>query len=125
MSDTGSALVPVVTVPVRREDRQWVVEVPDEGVWTHGRSLNETRDRAHAAVALARDIEPDCIAVQVRVDCPEVAALEEARSAARDALAAAVARLRMQGVSWPEVAAALHVTGSEARKAWASVSASK
>jgi predicted RNase H-like HicB family nuclease len=119
-----TALVPVVTVPVRREDRQWVVEIPEEGVWTHGRSLNEARARAHAAVALARGLEPDCIAVRVRVDCPEVAALEEARSAARDALAAAVARLRMQGVSWPEVAAALHVTGLEARKAWVNAAGS-
>jgi len=53
-----------------------------------------------------------------------MAALEEACGAARDALAAVVVRLRMQGVSWPEVVAALHATELEARKASAGASAS-
>lgn len=100
-------LVPLATVPVRRDGRWWNAKVEGEHVWTCGRSLAEVRDRAHAALALARGIDPGLIAVRVTVDEPAIKALAEARRSERDALAAAVVRLRTQRVPWPEIAAAL------------------
>jgi hypothetical protein len=116
---TSTALVPVVTVPARRDGHWWVVDVAEEGVWTRGRTLTEAGDRAHAAVALARGIDPGLIAVRVAVDCPELAALAEAREHERAALAAAVVQLRAQHVPWPETAAVLQVSQRAARDAWA------
>lgn len=113
-------LVPVVTVPVRREGRRWVAEVPAEGIWTHGRTLDEIRAQAHAALALARGIDPDYIAVRVTVDSPELAALAEARQHERAAVAGAVTVLRSQGVPWPDTALVLGVTVRKAREAWES-----
>lgn len=115
MNAVGRELVPVVTVPVRRAGRQWIVEAPSDGVWTQGSSLAEARERSHAAIALARDIALDQIVVNVRVDAPELDALSEARERERAALAAAVVRLRSQGVSWPETARAVQVSERTAR----------
>jgi hypothetical protein len=120
----STALVPVVTVPVRRNGRWWVAEVTDEGVWTRGRTLTEVGDRAHAAIALARGIDPGLIAVRVAVDCPELEVLVQARRREREALAAAVVTLRAQHVPWPETAAVLQVSQREARDAWETAIAS-
>ncbi len=111
-------LVPVVTVPVRREGRWWTAEIQDERVWTRARTLAEVRDRARAALALARGIDPSLIAVRIIVDEPEIEALAQARQRERDAFAAAVVRLRCQRVPWPETAAALGVSQREAHTAW-------
>lgn len=116
--NAGNELVPVVIVPVQREGRRWAAEIPAECIWTHGRTLDEIRTQAHAALALARDIHPDHIAVRVTVDSAELAALAEARRQEHTAMAAAVTALRSQGVPWPDTALALGVTQREAREAW-------
>ncbi|WP_335990077.1 hypothetical protein [Glycomyces sp. MUSA5-2] len=123
MSEAGRELVPVVTVPVHRHGRLWVVELPADGVWTCGRSLDQARERSHAALALAREIGLDQVTVRVRLDGPEMDALEQARERERAALAAAVVRLRSQAVPWPEVARLLQVSQREARQAFAEASA--
>lgn len=116
--NTSGELVPVVTVPVQRANRHWIAEIPTEGIWTHGKTLTEIRAQAHAALALARGLDPDCIAVRVSVDSPELDALADARRHERAALAAAATRLRSQGVPWRDTAHALGVTQREAREAW-------
>lgn len=123
MSTGGGELVPVVTVPVRRRGRQWVAEVAAVGLWTSGRSLDEVGERCHAALALARGIDRDQVAVRVQVDSPEVGALLAAREAERAAAAVAVAALRSQAVPWPEVARVLQISQREARSAFASTEA--
>lgn len=102
--DTG----PPVVLPVVRDGRWWGTRGTGEGVVVFGRTLDQLRRSAKAALEL-RDGGPPPI-VRLRPESPDLEALAAAREPYLAALRATISGLRTLGVSW---VAAAHRLGQQ------------
>jgi predicted RNase H-like HicB family nuclease len=75
---------------LRRSDRWWAVEIPDLGIYTQGRTLDDAEHMARDAIAGVLDVPLDTVEVDLIV--PEAASdlrrLQEAKERRAEAIAA-------------------------------------
>ncbi|WP_194165125.1 helix-turn-helix domain-containing protein [Pseudactinotalea sp. HY160] len=109
-------------IVARREGRWWTVDIPELGVVTQARRLDQVRAMAREAAALALDVDESSIRVDLDIEVDDAIRLsweaardKEARARADAADAARLARnavtgLRSQGLTQREAAEVLGVS---------------
>ena len=114
---------------VERDDKWWMVHVPEIGGLTQARSLAEAEKMARSLIAVSLDVDPDAFDVKLTVDVGSVdvtaevrlivALRERAANEEREASARAKAlakRLAGEGVTVRDIGAVLGVTFQRAHQ---------
>ena len=118
-----------IQIEVKRDDKFWLVRVPEVDRWTQARSLAEVEPMAVDLVALMADIEPGDVEVvattitlpePVRAHLAEAELLRkqaaEANHAAALAARAAARELKAGGLTVRDIGKAMHVSYQRAHQ---------